>query len=51
MILLTQHIVESCIPVCTLQEAGDKLFEFDRSWLDAYHRPKVIGHLSALPVL
>jgi hypothetical protein len=31
---------ESCLPVCSLHEAGDELFLYDVSWADAYHMPK-----------
>lgn len=27
---------ESCVPVCTLQQAGEALFSCDKSWCDAY---------------
>ncbi len=33
--------IESCLPVCSLQEAGDELFAYDVSWADAYSMPKV----------
>mmetsp|Transcript_38500 Transcript_38500/g.39185 ORF Transcript_38500/g.39185 Transcript_38500/m.39185 type:complete len:414 (-) Transcript_38500:96-1337(-) len=31
---------ESCIPLRSLQETGEIVFERDLSWLDCYHRPK-----------
>jgi hypothetical protein len=31
---------ESCLPVTTLQEAGDQLFAEEVSWLQAYHKGK-----------
>lgn len=33
-------LLESCIPICNLQEIGDELFQQDVSWADAYHMPK-----------
>jgi hypothetical protein len=31
---------ESCIPVCSLHQAGQLIFRNDKSWLNAYHDPK-----------
>lgn len=30
---------ETCLPLKTLAEVGEALFERDRSWLNAYHTP------------
>eukprot|EP01039_Chlorochromonas_danica_P011224 gene11224-12521_t len=31
---------ESCIPVYALSEVGSRVFQEEKSWLDAYHTPK-----------
>jgi hypothetical protein len=31
---------ESCIPLFDLEEVGTRLFEEDKSWLNAFHTPK-----------
>jgi hypothetical protein len=37
---LITALTESCIPICSLQETGDELFQQDVSWADAYQMPK-----------
>lgn len=34
------RILESCIPICNLQEVGDEIFQINASWADAYHIAK-----------
>ena len=33
-------LTESCIPIVSLKQAGEQLFEVEHSWLNAFHKPK-----------